>query len=80
VPDVLISDISLPAEDGYSLIRRCRSNASASLRTMPAIAVTAFAAPEDVERSLAAGFDEHLSKPLDIDRLLASIARLTEHC
>jgi CheY-like chemotaxis protein len=79
VPDVLISDIGLPGEDGYSLMRKCRSHESSSLRTMPAIAVTAFTRPEDVQKSLAAGFDEHLGKPLDVARLLASIARLTAH-
>jgi CheY-like chemotaxis protein len=79
VPDVLISDIGLPGEDGYSLMRKCRNHESSSLRAMPAIAVTAFTRQEDVQKSLAAGFNEHLAKPLDVARLLVSIERLTAH-
>lgn len=76
VPDLLLSDLGLPGEDGYSLVRKCRSHSSEAIRGLPAIAVTAMARRQDVERTRAAGFDDHLAKPLDLDKLLASIARV----
>ena len=73
-PDVLVSDIGMPDEDGYSLIRRLRELESApdagGGRT-PAIALTAFARPSDAEEALAAGFDRHIGKPVDPEQLLA---------
>lgn len=75
-PAVLLSDIGLPGEDGYSLMRRCRSLPS-SEATVPAIAVTAFSRPEDKARSRAAGFDDHVTKPLDLGDLVQRILRVT---
>lgn len=63
-PDILISDISMPDEDGYSLIRRVRALKHARLQPF-SIALTAFARSEDRQMALQAGFDEHLAKPLD---------------
>jgi CheY-like chemotaxis protein len=72
-PDMLISDIAMPEEDGYSLIRRVRALASLDGGTTPAIAVTAYAGRSDRDRAIAAGFDAHLAKPVDIDALVATI-------
>jgi CheY-like chemotaxis protein len=69
--DLLISDIGLPDVDGWELLRRVRERCD-----LPAIALTANGLPEDVERSRAAGFAEHLSKPVDFAKLMATVARL----
>lgn len=74
VPDVLLSDIGMPEEDGYSLMQRIRQLPSG--QTVLAIALTAFAKPEDRERALAAGFQDHLAKPVDPTELVNLIANL----
>ena len=74
-PQLLISDIGLPGEDGYALIRQVRSLSGAPI---VALAVTAFARAEDRQHVMAAGFDEHLSKPVDPDRLLTLAVRLLQ--
>jgi hypothetical protein len=74
-PDVIISDIGLPGVDGYQLLKSIRSRFADSAR-VPALALTAFARSEDRQLALSAGFDEHLAKPVDPDRLLSIIARL----
>jgi two-component system CheB/CheR fusion protein len=71
-PEALVCDIAMPIEDGYSFIRGMRAAGS----ELAAIALTAFATESDVERSLAAGFDRHLAKPIDLERLVASIDEL----
>jgi CheY-like chemotaxis protein len=77
-PHAMILDIGLPVEDGYSLIARIRElEAAKGLPRAPAIALTAFARTHDRERAFAAGFDEHLAKPVDIDTLVAALLRLT---
>jgi two-component system, chemotaxis family, CheB/CheR fusion protein len=77
-PDAMILDIGLPVEDGYSLITRIRELETAQqLSRVPAIALTAFARPDDRERAFAAGFDEHMPKPVDIEILVAALLRLT---
>jgi CheY-like chemotaxis protein len=63
-PDVLLTDIAMPGEDGYALIRRVRALPS-SLGAIPAVAVTAFTDPQSVQNAFAAGFDAHLGKPLE---------------
>ena len=75
-PDVLLSDIGMPIEDGYSLIRRIRALIPERGGKVPAAAITAYATAEDRERALAAGFQLHLSKPIDPERLSAAIAAL----
>ena len=76
-PDVIVADIGLPGEDGYSLLRRLRrEEQERHQRRIPALAVTAFARAEDRQRALAASFDEHLPKPVDPDRLVAAVAAL----
>ena len=71
-PDVLISDIRMPEEDGYSLIQSLRRDGIAT----PAIALTAYARQEDTEQARAAGFQIHLSKPVDAARLVDAVASL----
>src|SRR5262249_17036272 len=75
-PDVVISDIGMPDEDGYTLIRKIRSGAY-NRRQVPAIAVTAYARMEDRVKALAAGFQEHGGKPVDPEKLIAVVAGLT---
>ena len=76
IPDVILCDISMPDEDGYSLIRKVRARAAAAGGRVPAAAVTAYARPEDVKHALNEGFDIHLAKPLEPDDLVAAVARL----
>jgi PAS domain S-box-containing protein len=71
--DVLISDVGLPDVDGYDLLRRIREDGSAGA-TVPAIALTAYARPEDRRRALRAGYQAHLAKPVEPTDLLATIA------
>jgi signal transduction histidine kinase len=75
LPDVLISDIGMPDEDGFSLIRRIR-NAGNGLR-VPAIALTAYARPQDAEAALVAGYDQHLPKPVAPADLVRAIKQVT---
>lgn len=71
-PDLLISDIRMPDTDGYSLIRQFREQFAST----PAIALTAFARNEDREEALAAGFQRHIPKPVDLMELYDAIATL----
>ncbi len=72
-PDVLVCDIGMPGIDGYGLISRLRSLSPERGGATPAIALTAFARSEDRTRSLLAGFQMHLSKPVEPEELVASI-------
>ncbi len=74
--DVLLSDIGMPDVDGFELIRQVRRLDQARTGPLPAIAITAYARPEDRQRSLLAGFHMHLSKPIEARELVASIAGL----
>ncbi len=74
-PDVLVSDIGMPERDGYELIREIRALGH-DATDLPAVAVTAFASPEDRQRALAAGFQVHLAKPVDPKELTQVIAEL----
>ncbi|HEX3928109.1 MAG TPA: ATP-binding protein [Gemmatimonadales bacterium] len=73
-PDLMISDIGMPQEDGYSLIRRIRDRLPADGGETAAIALTAYARAEDREHALAAGFHEHVVKPVEPARLVAVVA------
>ncbi len=73
-PDVLVSDIGMPDMDGYSLIHEIRSLPSNRGGSTPAIALTAYARAEDSARALATGFQAHLTKPIDPERLVALVA------
>ena len=76
-PDVLVSDIGMPERDGYDLIREIRARGH-DAEDLPAVAVTAFASPEDRRRALAAGFQVHLAKPVDPHELTDVIAGLAK--
>ncbi|HYE66000.1 MAG TPA: ATP-binding protein, partial [Pyrinomonadaceae bacterium] len=75
-PDVLVSDIGMPDEDGYELIRKVRSLPSERARNIPAVALTAYARDEDRKRSLLAGYQTHLAKPVDPFNLMKVVASL----
>ena len=77
-PDVLVSDIGMPDADGFELIRRVRALGADRGGKIPAIALTAFARPEDRTRALRAGFLVHVSKPVDPSELVATVASLAE--
>ena len=74
--DVLVFDIEMPGEDGYSLLRRVREMESAQGRRTPVIALTAYGNAEDRKRAFAAGFSLYLSKPVDLEELAMAIASL----
>ena len=74
--DVLLSDISMPEVDGYTLIRQVRQLSAAEGGQIPAAALTALARNEDARNALAAGFQTHLSKPVSPDRLVITVASL----
>lgn len=78
-PDVLLTDINMPGEDGYALINKLRALNGDSAANIPVIALTAMARPEDTEQALSAGFQLHLSKPVDIQELGEAIANLTKN-
>jgi signal transduction histidine kinase len=73
--DVLVADVGMPEQDGYSLMRAIRGGVPGG-ESIRAIAVSAYASLRDREEALAAGFDDHLGKPADPDRLLAAVAAL----
>lgn len=73
--DVLLTDLGMPDEDGYSLMRRIRATHGA-MRSLPSIAITARFTEDSHDRALAAGFDWFLMKPIDVDLLIANIADL----
>jgi signal transduction histidine kinase/ActR/RegA family two-component response regulator len=75
-PDVLVLDISMPGEDGYSLIRRIRRFSAVDGGEIPAISLTAHAREEDRQRAIACGFQAHLSKPIDVPLLLFTLRRV----
>lgn len=76
LPDLIISDIAMPEEDGIAFIRRLRAMPVERGSQTPAIAVSAFVASADRARALAAGFDHYLFKPVDFDQLCATIRSL----
>lgn len=73
-PMVLLSDVGMPEVDGYELIRRVRSELGAAGMSLPSIALTAYAREEDRRRALEAGFDDHVSKPVEPAELLRIVA------
>jgi len=76
-PDVLVSDIGMPDEDGYSLIRKLRQLEAQRGGKLRAIALTAYAGSDDRQQALLAGFQMHLTKPVDAAELVAVVASLT---
>jgi PAS domain S-box-containing protein len=76
-PDIVISDIGMPGEDGYALIRRIRSEHGG--KKIPAVALTAFARVEDRMKALSAGFNMHVPKPVEPAELITVVASLISH-
>jgi signal transduction histidine kinase len=74
--DVMVSDIGMPGEDGYALIRRVRNGRPSGGRVLPAVALTAYANASEVQRIHDSGFDVALTKPVDPKELIAEVARL----
>ena len=77
-PQVLVSDIGMPGNDGYSLMREIRAREAVSgARRLPAIALTAFTRPQDQALATAAGFDAHCPKPMRPEALVATVLRVS---
>lgn len=76
-PTLIISDVGMPDEDGYSFIRRIRTTSAEERRVIPAIALTAFARNEDRTRALVEGFNLYMAKPADPAALVGAILELT---
>jgi signal transduction histidine kinase/CHASE1-domain containing sensor protein/ActR/RegA family two-component response regulator len=74
-PDVLVSDIAMPDEDGYGLIEKVRRLENGESQAIPAVAITAYAKEEDRERALSAGFQIYLAKPVELTELISVVAR-----
>lgn len=76
-PAVIVADIGLPGEDGYSFIRSVRAHPTRRIRIVPAIAVTAYATTPDRQEALSVGFQHHMAKPIDPQQLVEAIHELT---
>ncbi len=77
-PSVIVADIALPDEDGYSFIRRVRAHSTPAIQGIPAIAVTAYATIPDRAEALAVGFQQHMPKPIDPAHLIQAIHELLQ--
>ena len=77
-PDVLVSDIGMPGEDGNDFIRRLRSLGATTIADIPAVALTGYADQEDQDRALTAGFQKFVPKPVEVDELAAVVRLLAE--
>ncbi len=77
-PDVLVSDLAMPGEDGYSLITKVKALEAKSGKRIPAVALTAYVRVEDRTRALAAGFNMFVPKPVEPNELITAIANLAE--
>src|ERR1051325_192512 len=77
-PDILVSDIAMPHEDGYSLLRKVRALDAQSGKKTPAIAVTGWARAEDRREAFAVGFEVHVAKPVNPAELAHLVARLAK--
>ena len=75
-PDILISDIGMPNEDGYTLVKKVRELDNQQAREMPAIALTAYVSKEDNQQAISSGFQMHLSKPVETNLLITAVAKL----
>ncbi len=76
--DIILSDLEMPEEDGYSLVRRIRARQDQASSRIPAVAVTAYGRPEDYARAATAGFDRQIVKPIavaDVVTLVATLGR-----
>lgn len=78
MPQVIVCDIAMPGEDGYAFIRKLRAREAGRGVPVPVLALTALASVDDKRRALAAGFQLHLAKPIDIDKLRDSVLELVK--
>ncbi len=74
--DIVLSDLEMPGEDGYSLVQRIRARQAQGPTRTPAVAVTAYGGAEDRARATAAGFDRHIVKPIDVAEVITAVATL----
>jgi signal transduction histidine kinase len=79
VPDILLSDVAMPEDDGYTLIRKVRARTRAEGRDVVAVALTAYARSEDRMKALSAGFHVHVAKPIEPTQLVNVVATVTGH-
>ena len=79
VPHILVSDIAMPGEDGYTLIRKIRARDAEAGGRMMAVALTAYGGNEDRMRALSAGFQVHLGKPIEPNQLVSAVASVVGH-
>jgi signal transduction histidine kinase len=79
VPDILISDIAMPGEDGYTLMRKVRARRSEEGGRVPAVALTAVGRSEDRLKALSAGFQVHVGKPIEPSMLVSVVASVAGH-
>jgi len=77
-PDILVADIGMPGEDGYELIRKVRRFSQPEVALLPAMALTAYARAEERAQAFSAGFQSHITKPVEPAELIATIARVLE--
>ena len=77
-PDILVADIGMPGEDGYELIRKVRTLSQPDVALLPAMALTAYARAEERAQAFSAGFQSHITKPVEPAELIATIARMLE--
>jgi signal transduction histidine kinase len=75
-PDIIVSDLAMPGEDGFDLIRRIRSLSADDGGRTPAVALTAYVRSEDADAAIEAGFQRHLRKPVDVQELVSTVAGL----
>lgn len=77
LPDVLITDLAMPVEDGFGLLDYCRHHGDARLQALPILALTAYGGQQAQDRVIAAGFDAYLAKPvepIDVGRIVRELA------
>mgnify|MGYP001544268591 CR=1 FL=1 len=77
-PDMVVSDIGMPREDGYALLRTIRARNAAEGGTVPAIALTAYTAERDKRLARDAGFDAHLAKPVNVRELVDMVGAVVQ--
>lgn len=77
--DIIMMDIQMPVMDGYAAARAIRASGHPLAKTIPVVAVSANAFPEDVREALLSGMDAHIAKPVVVDKLLTSMREVLEH-
>ena len=77
-PDVAVSDLAMPGEDGYAFVRRVRASHRHDVRRVRLVAMTAYARAEDRHRVLQAGFERHVAKPIEPAELVSVLTQLSD--